>query len=115
MFAAQYFMRGAGINVIETPLNVMANTRRAVGAGLEDDETLSYQVGVQSGGRYRTFNFAANGYGPAQMLAAIETGMVGRIVDTTPPVCVLHSHSASCVADGGSGWLGQAAALRAGP
>jgi hypothetical protein len=54
------------------------------GAGLKDDETLPYQVGVQSDGRYRTFNFGFLAYGPNQMLAAIETGMVGRVVDTTP-------------------------------
>ncbi len=54
------------------------------GAGLKDDETLPYQVGIQSEGRYRTFNFAFVGYGPNQMLAAIEAGMVGRVVDTTP-------------------------------
>jgi hypothetical protein len=52
------------------------------GSGLNDDETLPYQVGVQSEGRYRTFNFAVGGYGPNHMLAAIEHGMVRRIVDT---------------------------------
>ena len=54
------------------------------GEGLKDNETLPYQVGVQSGGRYRTFNFAFEGYGPGQMLAAIEHGTVQRVVDTTP-------------------------------
>ncbi|MGA2227315.1 MAG: hypothetical protein ABSH41_23005 [Syntrophobacteraceae bacterium] len=54
------------------------------GIGLKDDETLPYQVGVQSDGRYRTFNFAFVAYGPSQMLAAIETGRVSGVVDTTP-------------------------------
>jgi hypothetical protein len=54
------------------------------GEGLKDDQTLPYQVGAQSGGRYRTFNFAFEAYGPAQMLAEIEHGMVRRVVDTTP-------------------------------
>ena len=54
------------------------------GAGLNDDETLPYQVGIQSDGRFRTVNFAFVAYGSTQMLAAIETGMVGRAVDTTP-------------------------------
>lgn len=54
------------------------------GEGLKDNETLPYQVGAQSGGRYRTFNFAFEAYGPAQMLAEIEHGMVRRVVDTTP-------------------------------
>jgi hypothetical protein len=54
------------------------------GEGLKDDETLPYQVGMQSEGRYRTFNFAFEGYGPAQMLANIEDGRVRRTVDTPP-------------------------------
>lgn len=54
------------------------------GEGLKDNETLPYQVGAQSGGQYRTFNFAFEGYSPAQMLAEIEHGMVRRVVDTTP-------------------------------
>jgi hypothetical protein len=54
------------------------------GEGLKDNEALPYQVGEQSGGRYRTFNFAFEAYGPGQMLAEIEHGMVGRAVDTTP-------------------------------
>ncbi|MGA7909159.1 MAG: hypothetical protein WCA16_17265 [Candidatus Sulfotelmatobacter sp.] len=54
------------------------------GEGLKDDETLPYQVGMQSQGRYRTFNFGVGGYGPEQMLAAIERGMVTRLVDTPP-------------------------------
>ena len=54
------------------------------GEGLNDSETLPYQVGIQSGGRYRTFNFAFEAYSPAQMLAEIEHSMVSRVVDTTP-------------------------------
>jgi hypothetical protein len=56
----------------------------AFGEGLKDSETLPYQVGVQSDGRYRTFNFSFHAYGPNQMLATIEHGMVRRVVDTTP-------------------------------
>jgi hypothetical protein len=54
------------------------------GEGLKDNETLPYQVGAQSGGRYRTFNFGFEGYSPAQMLAEVEHGIVRRVVDTTP-------------------------------
>ncbi len=54
------------------------------GYGLNDDETLPYQIGVQSGGRYRTFNFAFNGYSPCQMLAVIEHGIVGAVVESNP-------------------------------
>jgi hypothetical protein len=54
------------------------------GEGLGDNETLPYQVGVESGGLYRTFNFSFHGYAPNQMLASIEDGIVQRVVDPTP-------------------------------
>jgi len=54
------------------------------GEGLKDDETVPYQVGVQSGGLYRTFNFGFEAYSPSQMLAQIEHGIVQRVVDTPP-------------------------------
>jgi hypothetical protein len=54
------------------------------GEGLKDDETQPFQVGAQSGGRDRTFNFGFQAYGPHQMLAAMEHGMVRRVGDTTP-------------------------------
>ncbi|MGA8151698.1 MAG: hypothetical protein WB952_12160 [Terriglobales bacterium] len=60
----------------------------AYGEGLQDTETLPYQVGVQSGGRYRTFNFAFHGYGPNHMLAALEHGVVQRIADTNPQYAI---------------------------
>lgn len=58
------------------------------GEGLQDNETLPYQVGIQSGGQYRTFNFAFEGYGPHQMLAAIEQGRVRRVVDCSPEYAI---------------------------
>ncbi len=54
------------------------------GDGLRDDETLPYQIGEQSAGRFRTFNFGFQGYSPAQMLTQLEQGIVDRVVDATP-------------------------------
>lgn len=56
------------------------------GEGLKDSETLPYQVGVQSGGRYCTVNFGFEAYGPEQMLAAIEQGRVREIVSNPPQI-----------------------------
>lgn len=58
------------------------------GDGLQDNETLPYQVGIQSGGQYRPFNFAFEGYGPHQMLAAIEQGRVRSMVDCSPKYAI---------------------------
>ncbi len=54
------------------------------GEGLQDAETIPYQVGLQSEGRYKIYNFGFHGYGPNQMLAYIESGRMQHIVDTPP-------------------------------
>jgi hypothetical protein len=54
------------------------------GEGLRDSETLPYQVGLLSEGRYRTINFAFEAYSPAQMLAGLEHDRVQQLVDTPP-------------------------------
>jgi hypothetical protein len=58
------------------------------GEGLQDTETLPYQVGLQSGGQYQTFNFGFHGYGPHQMLAEIQKGLVNQIVDCQPDYAI---------------------------
>lgn len=45
---------------------------------------MPYQVGLMSDGKYKVFNFGFDGYGAEQMLAATESGMVRRVVDTNP-------------------------------
>lgn len=54
------------------------------GEGLENDETMAWQVGVQSDGRYRVHNFGFHGYGPHQMLAALQHGLVDEAIDCMP-------------------------------
>lgn len=54
------------------------------GEGLENDEALAWQVGVLSGGRYRVHNFGFHGYGPHQMLAAIQQGIVDDAIACRP-------------------------------
>jgi hypothetical protein len=59
------------------------------GEGVEDDETLPWRTGVRAGGRLRVLNFGLHGYGPHQMLAALEEGVVERALDgCTPRVAV---------------------------
>lgn len=54
------------------------------GQGLEDRETLAWQVGRRLRGRYRPYNFAFGGYGPHHMLASIEHGRVEQRVKEPP-------------------------------
>ena len=48
------------------------------GEGVEDDETLPWQVGVKTGGTFAVRNFGYHGWGPHQMLAALESGNAER-------------------------------------
>lgn len=52
------------------------------GEGVADREAMPYVVGELS--NYRVYNFGFHGYGPHQMLSAIEHGMVKSIVDCQP-------------------------------
>jgi hypothetical protein len=56
------------------------------GVGVDDRETMPYVVGTLSG--YRVYNFAYQGYGPHQMLAAIERGLVSRVVRCQPRAAI---------------------------
>ena len=51
------------------------------GEGVNDEESMPYQVGIKSEGEYRIYNFGFHGYGPHQMLAAIEQGVLEEMVD----------------------------------
>ena len=46
------------------------------GEGMTDEETMPYQVWKRMGTRYLAVNFGFLGYGPHQMLAALEQGQV---------------------------------------
>ena len=46
------------------------------GEGMSDEHTMPYQVWKRLAPRYQTVNFAFLGYGPHQMLAALELGRV---------------------------------------
>lgn len=54
------------------------------GEGLLDEETLPYRVGIETDGAYRIHNFGFHGYGPHQMLAALELGVVDEAIDCAP-------------------------------
>lgn len=58
------------------------------GAGVNDDEAMPYVLGAKSGGRFRTYNLGYSGYGPHQMLAALEHGIVEDILTCQPKYAV---------------------------
>ena len=54
------------------------------GEGVADEETMPYQVGMIIGRKYRIYNFGFHGYGPHQMLAALQGGRVDEIIRCQP-------------------------------
>lgn len=54
------------------------------GEGVNDNEAMPYRVGIKTGGKYRIYNFGFHGYGPHQMLSAIEHGLVKKIAQCSP-------------------------------
>ena len=58
------------------------------GEGVGDDETLPYRFGIETGGRLATRNLGFHGYGPHQMLAALERGRVDEVADCSPRLAI---------------------------
>ncbi|MGV6825462.1 MAG: hypothetical protein ACWA5Q_00670 [bacterium] len=54
------------------------------GEGVNDDESMPYQVGLQSEGAVRAYNFGFHGYGPHQMLSALQLGVVDKTIECEP-------------------------------
>ena len=60
------------------------------GEGVEDAASMPYQVGLMTHGAYRVYNFGFHGYGPHHMLAALESGIVSRIVECKGPTFAIY-------------------------
>jgi len=59
------------------------------GEGLNDNETVPYLVGVLS--KSKVYNFGFHGYGPHQMLSAVEHGLVNKVVDCKPKYAIFQT------------------------
>jgi hypothetical protein len=53
------------------------------GEGVGDSESMPYRVGEKLGPQFQVYNFGFHGYGPHQMLAALEFGLADSVVDET--------------------------------
>ena len=85
------------------------------GSGIDDEEVIHHRVGVRSGGRFRTHNFAFGGYGTHQMLAAIEHGLVAERIDCRPTHVVylaIFDHVRRVAGIGDWAWTGPHYVLR---
>jgi len=60
-----------------------------IGEGVGDNEAMPYVTGLLTHGRYAIYNFGFHGYGPQQMLATLERGVVDAVV-TLPPKYIIY-------------------------
>lgn len=61
------------------------------GEGVNDTQTMPYLVGLKSERNYSIYNFAVAGYGPHQMLSALEHGIVEDALDCLPKYAIYQS------------------------
>lgn len=58
------------------------------GVGVEDRESYPFLVGEALGGSVATYNISFTGWGPHEMLAALQSGLVERMVKDPPVLAV---------------------------
>ncbi len=72
------------------------------GEGVMDHEAMPYVVGELS--KYKILNYGFPGYGPHQMLSAIEHGMLDRTVDCKPAYAIYQAYVDVARAAGYDSW-----------
>jgi len=88
-YSAQGFRIGPRIHYTDNPTCVLLfGGSYTFGSGVDDADTLAYQVELQSQGRYRVHNLAFRGYGPHHMLALLENSYEKKLAGCTPKVAV---------------------------
>ena len=94
LYDVVYSMDSHGLRI--TPPAHRANAQGVVffgcsytlGEGVRNEEAMPYQVGLMAGEAYQVYNFGFHGYGPHQMLAAMEYGFVESVLTVTPKYVV---------------------------
>ncbi len=97
IYKVKYTIDNDGLRV--APPFVIASQREArcllffgdsftFGEGVKDDETMPYSVGQKTHGRYEIFNFGFLGYGPHQMLAQLQQGLVDSAIHCRPAYAI---------------------------
>jgi hypothetical protein len=85
LFDVTYTLDGHGLRIASPPASERGDTLPCVaffgdsftfGEGVTDEHTMPYQVWKHLSPRYQIVNFGFLGYGPHQMLAALEEGRV---------------------------------------
>jgi len=76
-----------------------------IGEGVHDYESMPYRVGELTNGSYRVYNFGFHGYGPHQMLAAFEAGLVDSAIECEPDYVIYQALDRHVLRSAGvAGW-----------
>lgn len=85
---------------LQTPCILFFGDSFTFGEGVRDEDTLPYRVSIKSDQAYRAYNFGFLGYGPHQMLAQLQHGLVRDAIDCIPRYAIyqaLPSHVSRAV------------------
>jgi len=76
------------------------------GDGINDEQTLPYQVGKLSKEKINTYNFGYSGYGPHQMLSALDHDLVDKVILEEPKYAIYSAIPGHIVRSSGlQSWL----------
>ncbi|MET0514680.1 MAG: hypothetical protein ABW047_05055 [Nitrospiraceae bacterium] len=93
LYEVSYFLGDHGLRIgppfnadptVTPPCLLFFGDSFTFGEGVRDEETLPYRVGLRSNNRYQVYNFGFLGYGPHQMLAQVQHGLVKKAIRCTP-------------------------------
>lgn len=94
LYQVTYTIDGAGLRI--SPSYGTERSRCAIffggsftfGEGVNDEEAMPYLVGENSD--LRSYNFGFHGYGPHQMLAALQEGIVQETIEGCEPAAIVY-------------------------
>ncbi len=99
LYDVDYTIDFRGLRVSDQPVDRNNDAPEAIlffgcshtfGEGVDDDEATPYLIGARKENRSKVLNFGFMGYGPHQMLAALESGIVEDALAGSKPKIVVH-------------------------
>ena len=97
LYQVKYTIDDHGLRIASPPINTQKKQSNCLlffgdsftfGEGVKDDETMPYRVSEKTKRRYQAYNFGFLGYGPHQMLAQLQEGLVDAAIECKPAVAI---------------------------
>src|SRR5262245_5560107 len=97
LYQVKYTIDGHGLRIASPSVDAQRRKSNCLlffgdsftfGEGVKDEETMPYRVAQKTNGRYEAYNFAFLGYGPHQMLAQLQEGLVDAAIQCKPAVAI---------------------------